>query len=44
MADDLINVILNDGVNNYSYGKKFELRNKKPCPLLNLTTADGKTT
>jgi len=43
MADDLINAILNDGIINYSYEKKFELKNKRPCPLLNLTTADGKS-
>ncbi|VVC45313.1 Domain of unknown function DUF4371 [Cinara cedri] len=44
MADDLIHAILNDGIINYSYENKFESKNKRPCPLLNLTIADRKST
>jgi len=44
MTDDIINAILDDGINNYSFEKKYELKNKKPCPVLHLTVADGKTT
>jgi hypothetical protein len=32
MPDDLINEMLNDGIVNYSYEKKYEIKNKRPCP------------
>lgn len=43
MFNDLIYEILNAGIVNNSYEKKYEMKNKRPCPLLNLTTADGKS-
>jgi hypothetical protein len=30
MPDDLINEMLNDGIVNYSYEKKYEIKNKRP--------------
>jgi hypothetical protein len=33
MPDDLINEILNDGIVNFLYEKKYEIKNKRPCPF-----------
>jgi hypothetical protein len=33
MPDYLINEILNIGIVNYSYEKKYEIKNKRSCPF-----------
>ncbi|KAL5242071.1 hypothetical protein ACI65C_009481 [Semiaphis heraclei] len=42
-SSDLINDIISNGIDSYSYEQKLELKKKRPTPILNLDVLDGKT-
>lgn len=42
-ARDVVDEIVRNGVQNYSVGQKFELRDKRPTPALDLCAVDGKS-